>query len=192
VNDWQRELAASAIFVIAYVLISGRQLKVLPLNRPAAALLGAVLMVATGVMTPERAYRAINYDTLVLLLGMMLISAYLYLAHFFEWAAELVLNFSRTPERLFTVYHPYVGNSLGPAGKRHDLPDAHTACGGRYPAREATAASVSHRARDERKRRQCGHAGGQPAKHDHRTFLTHSVFGIFARAPAGGSCWAGD
>lgn len=99
-NHWQRELVASAIFVLTYVLISGRQLKVLPLNRPAAALLGAVLMVATGVMTPERAYRAINYDTLVLLLGMMLISAYLYLAHFFEWAAELVLNFSRTPAHL--------------------------------------------------------------------------------------------
>jgi len=100
VNQWQRELAASAIFAITYVLISGRQLKVLPLNRPAAALLGAVLMVSTGVMTPERAYRAINYDTLVLLLAMMLISAYLYLAHFFEWAAELLLNFSRTPARL--------------------------------------------------------------------------------------------
>jgi Na+/H+ antiporter NhaD/arsenite permease-like protein len=100
VNQWQRELAASAIFAITYVLISGRQLKVLPLNRPAAALLGAVLMVATGVMTPERAYHAINYDTLVLLLGMMLVSAYLYLAHFFEWAAELLLNFSRTPARL--------------------------------------------------------------------------------------------
>jgi Na+/H+ antiporter NhaD/arsenite permease-like protein len=100
VNHWQRELVASAIFVITYVLISGRQLKILPLNRPAAALLGAVLMITTGVMTPERAYRAINYDTLVLLLGMMLISAYLYLAHFFEWAAELVLSFSRTPGRL--------------------------------------------------------------------------------------------
>jgi Na+/H+ antiporter NhaD/arsenite permease-like protein len=100
VNHWQRELVASAIFAITYVLISGRQLKVLPLNRPAAALLGAVLMIATGVMTPQRAYRAINYDTLVLLLGMMLISAYLYLAHFFEWAAELVLKFSRTPTRL--------------------------------------------------------------------------------------------
>ena len=37
------------IFAITYVLISGRQLKILPLNRPAAALLGAVLMVATGV-----------------------------------------------------------------------------------------------------------------------------------------------
>jgi Na+/H+ antiporter NhaD/arsenite permease-like protein len=100
VNHWQRELVASAIFAITYILISGRQLKILPLNRPAAALLGAVLMIATGVMTPERAYRAINYDTLVLLLGMMLISAYLYLAHFFEWAAELVLSFSRTPARL--------------------------------------------------------------------------------------------
>jgi Na+/H+ antiporter NhaD/arsenite permease-like protein len=82
VNHWQRELVASAIFAITYVLISGRQLKILPLNRPAAALLGAVLMIATGVMTPERAYRAINYDTLVLLLGMMLISAYLYLGIF--------------------------------------------------------------------------------------------------------------
>jgi Na+/H+ antiporter NhaD/arsenite permease-like protein len=82
------------------VLISGRQLKILPLNRPAAALLGAVLMVSTGVMTPERAYRAVNYDTLVLLLGMMLISAYLYLAHFFEWAADVVLKFSHTPQRL--------------------------------------------------------------------------------------------
>jgi Na+/H+ antiporter NhaD/arsenite permease-like protein len=100
VSHWQRELVASGIFAITYVLISGRQLKILPLNRPAAALLGAVLMIATGVMTPERAYRAINYDTLVLLLGMMLISAYLYLAHFFEWAAELVLSLSRTPERL--------------------------------------------------------------------------------------------
>ena len=88
------------IFGITYMLISGRQLKILPLNRPAAALLGAVLMVSTGVMTPETAYAAVNYDTLVLLLGMMLISAYLYLAHFFEWAADVILMYSRTPGRL--------------------------------------------------------------------------------------------
>ena len=99
-NHWERELVASVIFGITYILISGRQLKILPLNRPAAALLGAVLMVSTGVMTPERAYRAVNYDTIVLLLAMMLIAAYLYLAHFFEWAAEVVLEFARSPERL--------------------------------------------------------------------------------------------
>jgi len=100
VNHWEQELVATAIFGIPYILISGRQLKILPLNRPAAALLGAVLMVSTGVMTPERAYRAVNYDTIVLLLAMMLISAYLYLAHFFEWAADAVLEFSHTPQRL--------------------------------------------------------------------------------------------
>src|SRR3989442_8184291 len=53
-NGAQRELVAIAIFVVTYLLISGRRLKVLPLNRPAAALLGAVLMVACGVMTPEQ------------------------------------------------------------------------------------------------------------------------------------------
>jgi Na+/H+ antiporter NhaD/arsenite permease-like protein len=75
-------------------------LKILPLNRPSAALLGAVLMVACGVMTPERAYRAVDYGTLVLLLGMMLISAYLYLAGFFEWAAVKILEVAGTPQRL--------------------------------------------------------------------------------------------
>jgi Na+/H+ antiporter NhaD/arsenite permease-like protein len=73
VRHLEREVVAGIIFACTYVLISGRQLKILPLNRPAAALLGAVLMVAAGVITPERAYRAVNYDTLVLLLGMMLI-----------------------------------------------------------------------------------------------------------------------
>ena len=61
---------------------------------------GTPSTVSTGVMTPERAYRAVNYDTIVLLLAMMLVSAYLYLAHFFEWAADAVLEFSRTPQRL--------------------------------------------------------------------------------------------
>ena len=99
-NHWQQEVVATIIFAVTYVLISGRQLKILPLNRPAAALLGAVLMVSTGVMTPEHAYRAVNYDTIVLLLAMMLIASYLYLAHFFEWAADAVLEFASTPERL--------------------------------------------------------------------------------------------
>jgi Na+/H+ antiporter NhaD/arsenite permease-like protein len=31
---------------------------------------------------------------------MMLVSAYLYLARFFEWAADVVLRSSRTPQRL--------------------------------------------------------------------------------------------
>jgi len=71
----QKQVVAIAIFALTYLLISGRRLKILPLNRPAEALLGTVLMVAFGIMTPEQVYRAVDYDTLVLLLGMSLISA---------------------------------------------------------------------------------------------------------------------
>ncbi|HEX5220663.1 MAG TPA: anion transporter [Verrucomicrobiae bacterium] len=96
----EKEIVAIAIFAFTYLLISGRRLKILPLNRPAAALLGAVLMVACGVMTPERVYRSVDYDTLVLLLGMMLISAYLFLAGFFDWAADWILRTAKTPQQL--------------------------------------------------------------------------------------------
>jgi Na+/H+ antiporter NhaD/arsenite permease-like protein len=91
---------ALLIFAFTYFLISGRRLKLLPLNRPAAALLGTVLMVACGVLTPQQAYRAVDYDTIVLLLGMSLISAYLSLAGFFQWAATQILTRARTPQRL--------------------------------------------------------------------------------------------
>src|SRR5580765_3189809 len=96
----RKELLAIAIFSLTYILISGRWLKVLPLNRPAAALLGCVLMVACGIMTPEQAYHAVDYDTLVLLLGMMLISAYLFLAGFFDWAADWILRRAKSCESL--------------------------------------------------------------------------------------------
>jgi Na+/H+ antiporter NhaD/arsenite permease-like protein len=95
-----KEIVAIAIFGVTYLLLSGRQLHILPLNRPAAALLGTVLMVACGILTPAQAYRAVDYDTLVLLLGMSFISAYLYLAGFFEWTADWILRVAKTPQRL--------------------------------------------------------------------------------------------
>ena len=99
-NFSEKEIIAIIVFGFTYLLISGRRLKFLPLNRPAAALLGAVLMVALGVMTPEQAYRSVDYNTLVLLLGMMLISSYLWLAGFFEWAADWILRRAPNPQRL--------------------------------------------------------------------------------------------
>jgi len=95
-----KETLAIAIFAFTYVLISGRRLKILPLNRPAAALLGAVLMVAAGVLRPADAYRAVDHDTLVLLLGMMLIAAYLGLGGFFAWAADRILRTAASPVAL--------------------------------------------------------------------------------------------
>ena len=51
-----------AIFALTYALIAGRRLSWLPLDRPAGALLGAVLMVAFGVLAPREAILSINGD----------------------------------------------------------------------------------------------------------------------------------
>jgi Na+/H+ antiporter NhaD/arsenite permease-like protein len=42
----------------------------------------------------------VDYNTLVLLLGMGLLSAYFHLAGFFDWTADRVLKVARTPQRL--------------------------------------------------------------------------------------------
>lgn len=91
---------AVAIFGLTYFFIGGRQNRVFPLNRPAAAMLGAVLMVSCGVMTREQAYGAVDYDTIILLLGMMIICAYLKIGGFFEWTAHMILRRASHPHRL--------------------------------------------------------------------------------------------
>ena len=57
VTTTDKEIIALAIFGFTYLFISGRRLMVLLLNRPAVALLGAVMMVACAVMTLERVDR---------------------------------------------------------------------------------------------------------------------------------------
>ncbi|MBI5394025.1 MAG: anion transporter [Verrucomicrobia bacterium] len=94
---------AVGIFAVTYALISSRRLKILPLNRPASALLGAVAMVVCGVMKIEDAYRAVDWNTIALLLGMMLLSSYLQLAGFFSLAADWILLKARTPQRLLLM-----------------------------------------------------------------------------------------
>jgi hypothetical protein len=65
------------IFATTYALIAVQRLPFIHLNRPAAALLGAVAMVVFGVVTPAQARAAVDFDVLVFLLGLMLIVGYL-------------------------------------------------------------------------------------------------------------------
>jgi Na+/H+ antiporter NhaD/arsenite permease-like protein len=97
-----------SVFAITYFLISRPQwplthLKLIHFDRPAAAVVGAVLMVGLGVLTPEQAYRSVDWNTIVLLLGMFLLSGCLHLAGFFEWAAATVISHVHTPTGLLTA-----------------------------------------------------------------------------------------
>jgi Na+/H+ antiporter NhaD/arsenite permease-like protein len=94
---------AVAIFAVTYVLIAARRLHLLPIGRPAGALLGAVLMVALGVLTPAESFAAVDDGTIVLLLGMMLVTAYLDAAAFFDRVVGLLLRTCRTPWGLLVV-----------------------------------------------------------------------------------------
>jgi Na+/H+ antiporter NhaD/arsenite permease-like protein len=84
--------AAVAVFALTYVAVAAGRVPLLSVDRPAAALLGAVLMVALGVLTPDGAARAIDPDTIGLLLGMMILSAYLAEAAFFRWTSFRILS----------------------------------------------------------------------------------------------------
>lgn len=92
--------SAVVIFVLTYVAIAAGRFPLLSVDRPAAAMLGSVLMVAAGVISPERAAGAVNGDTLGLLLGMMVLTEYLREAAFFRWTSWRVLLAVHGPRTL--------------------------------------------------------------------------------------------
>jgi Na+/H+ antiporter NhaD/arsenite permease-like protein len=96
-------IPAVGIFAVTYLLMNMPRWPMAQLDRPTIGLLGAVLMIAAGVLTPAQAYQAIDWNTLVLLLGMFVLSGSLRLAGFFEWMAEVVLTHVQTPIVLLTA-----------------------------------------------------------------------------------------
>ncbi len=80
------------IFILTYVIISAQKMKWHKLDRPSGALLGAVLMVLSGVLTLDEAYRAIDFNTVLLLLGMMLLVAYLKIANCFKYLSYMLIT----------------------------------------------------------------------------------------------------
>jgi len=91
---------ALVVFVATYLVIASRQLAILKLDRPTGALVGAVAMVVVGALGFDQALAAVKMDVLTLLLGVLVIAAYLDEAQFFRWAAWLVLTRTRSARGL--------------------------------------------------------------------------------------------
>jgi Na+/H+ antiporter NhaD/arsenite permease-like protein len=90
-------LTALVIFVATYLFLAGTEIPHLKLDRPGGAVAGAVAMVALRVLTPAQVvYEAINWDTLVLLLGMMILSSAMARAGVFRWVSFLALRRARS------------------------------------------------------------------------------------------------
>ena len=75
---------AVAIFAATYLVLALGKIPVYRIDRAGAALLGGSLMVGCGVMSMDEAYKAIDFGTITLLIGMMIVVANLRVSGFFR------------------------------------------------------------------------------------------------------------
>jgi Na+/H+ antiporter NhaD/arsenite permease-like protein len=92
-----RKVAALVVFVASYLALAIGKIPGLNIDRVGVSLVGAGLMVASGVLSLEDAYKAIDLDTITLLLGMMIVVASLRLSGFFAIATTWVVEHAKRP-----------------------------------------------------------------------------------------------
>ena len=98
-----RSVAAGAIFAGSYLALAIGRIPGLSIDRAGIALVGAGLMVASGALPIEDAYRAVDLDTITLLLGMMIVVASLRLSGFFAITNAWVMAHARRPPLLLAA-----------------------------------------------------------------------------------------
>src|ERR1700691_5671475 len=76
-------IPAVCIFAASYLALAIGKVPGLSIDRAGVALVGACLMVASGVITLDDAYHAVDMGTITLLLGMMIVVANLRISGFF-------------------------------------------------------------------------------------------------------------
>jgi len=87
------------VFIGTYILILSDKF-----HKPSAAVLGATLMVGTGVLTESDLASAINWQALGVLLGMFIIASSLREAGFFEWVGlHLARSVDAHPVRMYVL-----------------------------------------------------------------------------------------
>jgi Na+/H+ antiporter NhaD/arsenite permease-like protein len=97
-------LPALIIFCATYLFLAGAEVPFLKLDRPGGAVAGAAAMVVFRVLTPEQVYRdAISWDTIVLLLGMMVLSSVMARAGIFRWVGWVALRRAHSPTSLLAA-----------------------------------------------------------------------------------------
>jgi Na+/H+ antiporter NhaD/arsenite permease-like protein len=88
------------VFFLVYLgMIMGR-IPGLALDRSGVALLGAIVLVATGEVPMEQAGRAVDLPTLALLFGLMIVSAQLRLGGFYTWVVRRLARLRHSPSVL--------------------------------------------------------------------------------------------
>ena len=96
-------MTAAVILAITYIGVAFTRLPKVNFDRPSAAFTGAVLMVLFGVLTFEEAIGGIDFHTLALLLGMMILVASIRVTGLLDLLATKSLALAKSPRRLLAL-----------------------------------------------------------------------------------------
>lgn len=99
----QIQIIALIIFVITYIGIIFTRLPWMNIDRPSAAFFGSVAMILFGVISFDQALNAIDFNTIALLLGMMIVITTLQLDGFFELIARKTIKYAKTSNNLLVL-----------------------------------------------------------------------------------------
>jgi Na+/H+ antiporter NhaD/arsenite permease-like protein len=95
-SEWSRAIAVAA-FVGCYAALGLGKVPGFRVDRTGVAIIGATVMVVSGVIGWDEAVAAVDAHTLVLLFGMMIVTAYLRLSGFFGLVMAWAIRNARTP-----------------------------------------------------------------------------------------------
>ena len=96
-------MLALPLVVLTFIGVAAGSYPGFKMNRATIALVGAVALVALQVMSPAAAMHAIDPNTLLLLFAMMIVSANLRLARFFDWVGQWLADHARAPRILLAL-----------------------------------------------------------------------------------------
>jgi Na+/H+ antiporter NhaD/arsenite permease-like protein len=96
-------LLTAIIFFATYTAIAVGRVPGFRIDRTGAALIGATALLVFRCITFEDAYAALNYRTLILLFGMMVVIANLRLSGFFRWVGIRIVELAAGPKQLLAA-----------------------------------------------------------------------------------------
>ena len=91
------------IFIVTYAGIAFGKFPFLRVDRTGAALLGAIAMIVTQRLTMAQAWNAVDFSTVALLFGLMVVSASFAVAGFYQWTAAQIASLQVGPGKLLAV-----------------------------------------------------------------------------------------
>lgn len=91
------------VFLIVYVALGIGHVPGFKVDRTGAAIVGALAMISAGRIGPQAAWEAIDYRTIGLLFGLMVVSSAFVVSGFYAWTAAKVATLDVKPPVLLAI-----------------------------------------------------------------------------------------